>query len=86
MWQVLIQKHEFVQLLFNGVDHSPPLSHSCWTFSATGAIEGAWFVAKNQLLSLSEEEILQCDTGGRAICHPNDTIKPGHARHWLYIR
>ena len=35
---------------------------SCWTFGTTGAIEGAWFVAGNKLISLSEQQILDCDT------------------------
>jgi len=34
---------------------------SCWSFSTTGAVEGAWKAAGNELISLSEEELVQCD-------------------------
>lgn len=33
---------------------------SCWTFSATGAVEGAWAIAKGQLIDLSEEQLVEC--------------------------
>lgn len=35
---------------------------SCWSFSATGAIEGAYAIAGNTLTSFSEEALVQCDT------------------------
>jgi len=46
---------------------------SCWAFSATEELESAWFMAGNDIPTLSPQQVVSCDTvdGG---CNGGDTI------------
>jgi len=57
---------------------------SCWTFGTTGSIEGAYFVKYHKLVSLSEQQIVDCAWGewvvGNSGCDGGFT---GPAYEWI---
>lgn len=36
---------------------------ACWSFASTGAIEGAWKLAGGKMTDLSEQQLIDCNTG-----------------------
>jgi cathepsin L len=51
---------------------------SCWAFSAVGAMEGAHAQATKQLVSLSEQELVDCVAGGADTCTTGGEMQQGY--------
>jgi C1A family cysteine protease len=64
---------------------------SCWTFSATGASEGAWAIKTGTLTELSEEQLVECATGmqygssGWVFCPGSQILKGFYGKIWAWL-
>ena len=44
----------------DGIVKDQAICGSCWAFAATEAMQGAWYVATNESLSFSEQQLVDC--------------------------
>ena len=47
---------------------------SCWAFSATGALESQWYLSKNVMVSLSEQDLMDCSKTYGNMVRINDML------------
>jgi len=52
---------------------------SCWSFSATGSMEGAHALSTGQLIALSEQNLIDCVMNGQYTCDTGGEMQDGFA-------